>query len=166
VIVQDTTPPVATLLVGAPQVLKEGLLYVSETTPFTLSANDAGSGVSAIAYDLGSGPLAYAAPITIPTAGTFTLRYSAVDAAGNREEEHALSFAVDTQPPVIAIGGVAPDGVSASAVTPEITVADPLLASFTVTLNGAPYEPGTAITQDGSYTLAVAALDLLAMPTP
>jgi hypothetical protein len=161
VLVRDTMPPVATLLVGAPQLAKDGVLFVSEMTPFALSATDSGSGVAAISYDLGSGPVPYTAPISLPSAGSFTLRYSATDAAGNREETHALSFAVDAQAPAIAIAGVTPDGVSRTAVTPEITVLDPLLASFTATLNGMPFDPGTTITQDGSYTLAVAALDLL-----
>jgi hypothetical protein len=44
-------------------------------------------------------------------------------------------------------------------VTPEITVTDPHLSQQTITLNGLPFTPGTAITAAGSYELTVEAID-------
>ena len=44
-------------------------------------------------------------------------------------------------------------------VTPEIVVTDPHLAHQTITLNGQPFTPGTAITEAGSYELIVEAAD-------
>jgi hypothetical protein len=44
-------------------------------------------------------------------------------------------------------------------VMPEITVTDPHLSQQTITLNGQPFTPGTAITAAGSYELTVEATD-------
>jgi hypothetical protein len=44
-------------------------------------------------------------------------------------------------------------------VMPEITVTDPHLSQHTITLNGQPFTPGTAITSAGSYELTVEATD-------
>jgi hypothetical protein len=44
-------------------------------------------------------------------------------------------------------------------VMPEITVTDPHLSQHTITLNGQPFTPGTAVTSAGSYELTVEATD-------
>jgi hypothetical protein len=44
-------------------------------------------------------------------------------------------------------------------VIPKITVTDPHLSQQTITLNGLPFTPGTAITAAGSYELTVEAID-------
>ncbi len=157
----DTTPPATTLSLGDPKVVKNGIQYISDKTPITLSAVDIGSGVAAIYYNLGAGPSLYSGPITIAAAGACNLRYYAVDAAGNREPEKSVSVTVDNKGPEITVEGVAAGMVYKNAVTPVIKVVDPILDSSSVTLNGAAYTQGTPIEQNGQYTLAVAAIDLL-----
>jgi hypothetical protein len=42
---------------------------------------------------------------------------------------------------------------------PEVSVTDAYLVSQTITLNGQPYTPGTAITSAGTYELTIEAMD-------
>ncbi|MFI1864134.1 OmpL47-type beta-barrel domain-containing protein [Streptomyces jumonjinensis] len=101
---EDTTAPVASAAV-------EGALdpegaYIGQAT-VTVSASDEGSGVARTEYALGAdGPWqAYTAPIVVSTVGAHTVRYRAVDRAGNVSAEKTAGFRVvarptdDTTPP-------------------------------------------------------------------
>jgi hypothetical protein len=84
----DTTPPTSTAVLDPP----------GATGPVTvrLSATDAGSGVSRIEYETTGTWTTYSAPappvFTAP--GAYTVRYRAVDVAGNVEAEHSVSFTI------------------------------------------------------------------------
>ncbi|MGK2860042.1 MAG: Ig-like domain-containing protein [Thermoanaerobaculia bacterium] len=91
----------------------------------------------------------------------FTLR--ATDEAGNASEL-AYVVTVKTTAPSVEIlesgGPIAPDALFNRDVTPEIRASESD-ATITATLNGATYTSGTAITNDGTYTLAATATDAL-----
>lgn len=86
----DTTAPVSTAT-------REG------TGPVTvrLEATDAGSGVSRIEYDASGTWTPYAAgsPPVFTAPGAYTVRYRAIDVAGNVEAERSLEFTVGTATP-------------------------------------------------------------------
>lgn len=74
---------------------------VTVTAPvvFSLSASDALSGVAAIRYQLGSGPVVdYATPVTVTAQGATQLLWWAVDVAGNSETRHAATIRIGTPP--------------------------------------------------------------------
>lgn len=94
-VVIDNTAPSAQAAVGEPQYEVFGLRIITPETPVTLSAADQGeaglaSGIKGIYYELldasggSTGVRGYTEPIKIGTAGTYVLRYWAVDNAGNR----------------------------------------------------------------------------------
>ena len=157
----DATPPVTSAMVGEPQVSNDGKLYITSKTPLTLAATDSGSGVAAIYYNPGGDAVRYEEPFTLPANGEYNIQYYATDMAGNTETPHGITVTVDNDGPAINVTGVAEGIVYQQPVTPVITVSDPILDSFTATLNGAPYQPGTAINKDGQYTLALTASDRL-----
>jgi hypothetical protein len=65
-----------------------------------LSAQDAVSGVSAVRYRVGAGAdQTYAVPVRISADGTTTVRFRAIDRAGNAEGEHSVIVRVDRTPP-------------------------------------------------------------------
>lgn len=68
----------------------------------SLSADDAGSGTSAIYYKLDDGEYAeYDKPFVISKEGLTKLMYYSVDQAGNREVAHEHTFTIDKTPPTI-----------------------------------------------------------------
>jgi hypothetical protein len=95
----------------------------------------------------------------IDTEGSHTLEVISIDAAGNtsREEVH---FTLDFTPPQIAINGAADGQHSPTPLTPAALVSDQNLASIEATLDGAPYDPGTPVTAEGTHTIEVVATDL------
>ena len=103
----DITPPVSTHTLDPP--VPDGLndYYVRNVT-VTLNATDDISGVKEIKYQLNDGPTE-----TIPgDHGTFiiytdnnlhTVRYWAIDYAGNQEPDNSFSLRMDQTPPVLTI---------------------------------------------------------------
>ena len=69
-------------------------------------------------------------------------------------------FAVDTLAPEILVSGVADGAAYTDPVLPEISHQDAHPGSLTIQLNGQPFTPGTEISEDGDYLLAVNAVDL------
>lgn len=96
---------------------------------------------------------------TIVLDGDYVLTAQATDRAGNATTA-GVRFSVDRTPPVIAVGGVFDGAYVPSDVTPAITVTDPHLDSYSVTLDGRPFSPGTIIGGEGPHALAIDARDL------
>jgi hypothetical protein len=82
----------------------------------------------------------------------------AVDLAGN-EADATGPVTVDNTAPRIVISGVAEGEVTSGVVAPTVVIEDANLASSTITLNGAPFSPGSNVTAEREHVLAVAALD-------
>jgi hypothetical protein len=157
----DTIAPVTTVTAGKPQASKDGKLYITSNTFLNIAATDSGSGVASVYYNPGSGSVRYENPITLPATGDYHLQYYAADVAGNAETPNVISVTVDNNGPAIGVAGIEAGTAYRKPVTPVITINDPILDTYTVTLNGAPYQSGTAIDKDGQYTLRVSATDLL-----
>ncbi len=91
-----------------------------------LTASDPGSGVQSILYSVdGSAPsLPYQGGVAISAEGTTTLRYTAVDAAGNSAAPRTALVRIDNSAPVSSNG--APSAWSATPITAVLSAADPL----------------------------------------
>ncbi len=72
----------------------------------TLSATDAGSGVSLIQYRLAALWQTYSAPVAINNEGSTTLYYRAADVAGNVESQQSLVQLLDTVAPASILTGL------------------------------------------------------------
>lgn len=94
--------------------------------------------------------------------GDNTISLSATDAAGNTSTSTSLTFTVqtDVEPPVLQVTGVEDGGYYASTVAVGVEITDEsAVVSSSITVNGSPYTPGTAIEMDGDYELHVEAED-------
>jgi len=78
----------------------------------------------------------------------------------NNTNYSSVLFTVDTVPPSISISGVENGSFYNRDVTPVISVSDVSLNFSSIKLNGQPFISGTAITEDGSYSLEVFAMDM------
>ncbi|GGP77316.1 plastocyanin [Streptomyces calvus] len=94
---EDTTPPEATAKVNGTQ-NSEGQ-YVGSAS-VTLEATDAGSGVDRIEYAIGADGAwqPYTAPVVVDQVGTHTVRYRALDKAGNVSDTESVEFTVVAPP--------------------------------------------------------------------
>jgi hypothetical protein len=87
----DTTPPVTTATLGGTQASGK---YVSDVQ-VTLTATDNLSGVAHTYYTLdGGSQLTYSAPFTVTAVGSHTLKFWAVDVAGNVEATLTTPFTI------------------------------------------------------------------------
>ena len=102
------------------------------------------NGNNVIAYTLGQ--------------GVNTIEVSAADAFGNITTSSAIAIDMDSIAPTISITGISDGDVYGGPVTITASAADPHLSQTTVTMDGAPYTPGTFSTE-GRHTLAVNAAD-------
>lgn len=75
----------------------------------TLTANDSKANVNAVSgigsthYRLDSGPqLTYSGPFVVAAEGVHSVRWFAIDRAGNVEAEQTIGFRIDTTPPTLA----------------------------------------------------------------
>ncbi|WP_030855890.1 OmpL47-type beta-barrel domain-containing protein [Streptomyces sp. NRRL S-37] len=101
---EDTTAPEATAKVTGSQ--NADGAYVGSAS-VALAATDEGSGVERIEYAIGSDGAwqPYTAPVVVDQIGTHTVRYRALDKAGNVSAEQSVGFTVvapqtdDTTPP-------------------------------------------------------------------
>ncbi len=88
----DTTPPTTSAAVSGTKTPSGD--YVDKAT-VTITATDAQSGVELVEYALGNGGWTrYSAPVAVSVVGTHTVRYRAVDHAGNTAAELSVSFTV------------------------------------------------------------------------
>ncbi|TWH26564.1 Ig-like protein group 3 [Isoptericola variabilis J7] len=89
---EDTTPPtVAAQVTGD---MDGDGAYVGSAT-VVLTAEDAGSGVATVEYELDGGGFAtYTGPVAVDAPGTHTVRFRAIDNAGNVSEPGSVTFTV------------------------------------------------------------------------
>lgn len=74
--------------------------FVPRGTTFTLRAQDSGSGVASIFYQVNGGPiLEYTSPLVFNEDGRFAIVYYSVDLMGNASIPQILNFIVDGTPP-------------------------------------------------------------------
>ncbi|MFC9117433.1 MULTISPECIES: OmpL47-type beta-barrel domain-containing protein [Streptomyces] len=94
---EDTTAPEATADVTGTR--NDQGAYVGSAS-VTLAATDEGSGVDRIEYALGDDDAwqPYTAPVVVDQVGTHTVRYRALDKAGNVSEERSVAFTVVAPP--------------------------------------------------------------------
>ncbi|MHB8836569.1 MAG: OmpL47-type beta-barrel domain-containing protein [Candidatus Methylomirabilia bacterium] len=98
----DTTAPTTVIAVGVPK--SQGAeLYVTPATVFTLSATDAGSGVSATEYRVDGGMWTVYAPFSLTGEGTHQIEYRSRDRVENLEAAGSLNVVLDNTPPATAI---------------------------------------------------------------
>lgn len=95
----DKTPPVTTISVGSPQVTSSGATMVTDSTFFTLQAEDSQSGVDASEYRLDRGDWLPYSPFTIQEPGVHLIEYRSSDRSGNVEHARAKTVTVDSAPP-------------------------------------------------------------------
>ncbi len=140
----------------------------------TLAATDIASGVDQllVRVDGPGGPGAwqpYGGPLTITDPST--VRYRAVDVAGNAEPEHALGLVVDSRAPTIVLDEPAPEGIVSGETYIRSTPADDQgVARVRFYLDGqqlgsrtaAPYrwKWDTRTAADGAHTVRVVAEDV------
>lgn len=140
-IVIDNAAPMAAASVGEPQYEVFGLRIITPETPVTLSAADPGeaglaSGIKGIYYELldasggSTGVRGYTEPIKLGTAGTYVLRYWAMDNAGNigapREQRLMVS----------SLQGDALDAVGGLDMSGSVDIAGAVKSNGVVSLGG------------------------------
>jgi len=99
----DKTPPVTTLSIGSPQLTASGATMVTDSTFFTLQAEDSQSGVDASEYRLDQGAWLPYSPFTIQEPGEHLIEYRSIDRSGNIENARSKTVTVDTAPPVAVL---------------------------------------------------------------
>ena len=104
----DNTPPTITTTIGSPQYTNDtGDLWVKSTTPFTITASDAGSGTNTIDYVLHyksyDTPFTYTGPFTLPAdinnnCVEFTIEIIVKDNLLNQHTETLDTWVDDREP--------------------------------------------------------------------
>jgi hypothetical protein len=95
---------------------------------------------------------------TPATVGHVSVQFQVDDGrGGNVTQSYVITVSPANQPPRIT--STPNTSATVFQVVPQVTIQDTHLAQHTVTLNGQPYTPGTPITVDGTYILAVEATD-------
>lgn len=102
----DLVPPVTSASASPPP---NGNGWNNAPVSVTLTSADSeknGTGVREIHYAIGGGPFTVVpgatATVAFTTQGTFSLRYYAIDNAGNVEGTHTLTIQIDLTPPTIS----------------------------------------------------------------
>jgi subtilase family serine protease len=145
----DKTPPVLSLTGPS-----DGSIL---NTPVSLeySATDDHPGLTSSTVDSAS----IEAGSVITSEGDHVWVVTSTDARGNTATQ-TVHFTLDFTPPAVAIGGITDGELTNQSVTPTVQVADAHLGTVQITLDGAPYTTGTAVTAEGQHTLSVTASDL------
>lgn len=122
----DDAPPSSTLTIGNPQSRsKEGRLFISGSTQFTIASADAGSGVAQIEYRLDKNDWSiYREPFRISDEGEHRLEYRGVDELNNIETVKSVRITVDNTPPIttLSVNGQAPDSNDSLVINRPVTV--------------------------------------------
>ncbi|MBI4509081.1 MAG: discoidin domain-containing protein, partial [Deltaproteobacteria bacterium] len=125
----------------------DGACGASAITP-TFTVEDAN--LASVAATMGG--VAFASGTAVTADGRHELVVTATDKAGHTTTA-TRTFTIDAAAPVVEITGVTDGQFAAAAVTPVITITDANLVESTVTLDGAAYASGTAITTEGAHRL-------------
>lgn len=149
-LIRDTLAPEVTVT-GVP-----GEVPVHGPVVPVFSAQDANP--STVSATLNGAP--FLSGTAVSTDGEYALQVVATDKAGNSSRE-SWRFTVDTLSPRVALGGVLDGAFVNRDVTPTVSVTDLHLQGSTVTLNGQPFVAGVPVTQEGDYTVAVHAWDVV-----
>lgn len=102
----------------------------------------------------------YLSGTAIEDEGAYQLQAAVTDDDGLSARAEA-AFVIDRSPPEILFEAVAEGGSYPAPITPVFIINDLSLVAADITLNGSPYTAGAAITEPGSYQLAVQARDAL-----
>lgn len=144
----DDVPPVA-VITG----VSVGEYYNFDVTP-SVNVSDAFLAehrltLNGVPYDLSR----------ITAEGTYVLALEAVDASGNTTMD-TVTFVIDKTAPAILAANLSEGGFYRFDVLPELDLYDVNPKSADYFLNGEPYVSGTAINDEGYYTLRVSAGDM------
>ncbi|MFQ6127711.1 MAG: OmpL47-type beta-barrel domain-containing protein [Thermoplasmata archaeon] len=102
-LIVDDTPPSSDITVGEPNYTSADL-WISPSTPLTITSGDDGCGLSHIEYQLDGGNWQdYTGPLTTEEEGSHTLFYRGIDNLGNVESARDVNFIVDGTPPLSEI---------------------------------------------------------------
>lgn len=134
----------------------------------TLTASDGGSGVAYTEYKLDGAGYVHGTDVPVSADGEHTLKYRAVDKAGNLEPEHTLTVRIDAVPPVSsALLAPLPNAVgwNSTALTVALSASDSAgsgVAFSEYSLDGAGYVTGTSVSLSGSglYTVLYRSVDV------
>jgi len=151
--VVDMTPPVITITGVSQGEYRNGDITLR------VSIADANRNPSAETLLINGQAYLIGQDILLSAEASYTLLCNATDLAGNKSFK-SISFVIDKTPPTIVIDNVVDGEVYGSTVTPVITVSDPHLDRYDSTLNGAAYQSGTPVGEQGDYLLNVSARDL------
>ncbi|MEV4639525.1 copper-binding protein [Actinoplanes sp. NPDC049548] len=136
----DTTPPVVTAQVSGS---RDPSGDYTGTATVTLTATDAGSGVSRVEYSVDGGAwTSYSAPVAVTAVGAHMVHYRATDAAGNTSAEQMVSLTVVAPP---AEDTTAPE--TSATVTGERDPAGAYRGTATVTVTATDTGSGVATVQ-------------------
>ncbi|MFD8254807.1 OmpL47-type beta-barrel domain-containing protein [Streptomyces werraensis] len=170
---EDTAAPEATAKVTGTQ-NDQGQFVGSASV--TLEATDEGSGVDRIEYALGDDDAwqPYTAPVVVDQVGSHTVRYRALDRAGNVSEEESVAFTVvapptdDTTPPETSAtvdGEKNADGHYIDMATVTVTASDTgsgvNTIEYALGADGAwqPYSGPVMVHEAGTHTVRYRATD-------
>src|SRR5262249_10502217 len=142
----DTQPP-QIAIAG----VSDGLVSPAPVTP-VVTFQDLTLAEAALTLD----GMAFVSGTPVGAEGDHRLEAHASDRAGHASAV-AVAFAIDTQPPAIAIRGVRASPVGR--LVPRFSVTDAHLATVTASLDGAPFASGTPVANEGAHVLAVDAAD-------
>ncbi|MFI0512265.1 OmpL47-type beta-barrel domain-containing protein [Streptomyces sp. WSLK1-5] len=171
---EDTTAPSATARVSGTQ-NAQGQYVGSASVAVTATDEAGGSGVERIEYAVGDTGAwqPYTAPVVVDQAGNHTVRYRAVDKAGNVSAEKSVAFTVvpppsdDTAPPETSAtvsGQQNPDGTYVDMATVTVSASDTGSGVDTIeyAVNDGSWQPYTMpvmVHQVGSHTVRYRATD-------
>lgn len=108
----DDTSPASGITTGNPKFQEGSVIFVASATTFTITSNDAGSGVEKIEYRTDGGQCLPYAPFSLTGEGVHTIDYRAVDRLGNQESAKSLTVTLDVTPPASPLGVGAPKYIS------------------------------------------------------
>jgi subtilase family serine protease/Tol biopolymer transport system component/flagellar hook assembly protein FlgD len=144
-------------------------VHASDDASGTASVQVSVDGGPAIALALASGvPIdgIWSGPIALGADGPHTVVITATDVEGNggftsptATNPIVLRVVSDTIRPVISIGNVAESTCYAAPVTPLVNATDANLAVVDARLDGAPFQVGATVSEDGDHTLVAQATD-------
>jgi plastocyanin len=171
---EDTTPPETAARVTGTQ-NAQGEYVGSASVAISATDEDGGSGVDAIQYAVGEAGdwIPYTAPVVVDQVGSHTIRYRALDKAGNVSAEKSVAFTVvppasdDTAPPdtsATVSGEQNADGTYIDMATVTVSASDTGSGVNTIEYavgTGAwqPYTSPVMVHQVGTHTVRYRATD-------